>query len=386
MNALKLPNLRRDGRSLRERVTAAREATARILKRSNAMSASLSYHEHDAHHPTLRERMKAAASTTARILHFPTRQRTPGRTVLESWSDAPAVGADGLYLRRGTRWFKYHETARYTGFALVADDAEHADTDTELLELGRTYDEVQAELAAFEREVEPRVKKDGKFLSLHEIPDYDDIEERRGGFAERLYDIGAEMAEHTPKTVEGWKLCARVLRTEADEFWNPERPNSEWPHLLAGKLIDAAAVRITTAPALTAHDPIFPAIEAHRAAKAEMDAAKRARADAEAALGEPDWPDGWMLNDELAARWRNDPATQAAVARSSAAMGAEESAMRALIAATPTTDAGRVALARYGCELESAEVGTPGCGASAAYRILAAFARIPEQNAELIEE
>jgi hypothetical protein len=52
-----------------------------------------------------------------------------------------------------------------------------------------------------------------------------------------------------------------------------------------------------------------------------------------------------------------------------------------MVGTVPTTDAGRLALARYGCELERDD-GPPCSGAPVAYRILAALAGIPEENAD----
>lgn len=59
-----------------------------------------------------------------------------------------------------------------------------------------------------------------------------------------------------------------------------------------------------------------------------------------------------------------------------------------MLATVPTTQAGRLALMRYGCELEaSGEYGGPPCdGSPEAYRILAALAGIPEENAPMPDQ
>ena len=58
-----------------------------------------------------------------------------------------------------------------------------------------------------------------------------------------------------------------------------------------------------------------------------------------------------------------------------------------MLATVPTTAAGRLALTRYGCELEaSGNGGPPCCGSPESYRILAALAGIPEQNAPMPDE
>ena len=147
-----------------------------------------------------------------------------------------------------------------------------------------------------------------------------------------------------------------------------------------GAAIPATAV---AAPALAGTDPIFAAIEAHRAIKAELETARDALHRAEKALGVTDWPIGYMHYPECVAAYDGDPAVQAAKDRHWITLNAEEELFSALLATAPTTEAGRHAFMRYGCELEG---GPPCAGAPEAYRILAALAGIPEENAPMDDE
>jgi hypothetical protein len=108
------------------------------------------------------------------------------------------------------------------------------------------------------------------------------------------------------------------------------------------------------------HDPIFAAIEAHRVALNASEKASAARAAVEQPMigardrGEITWDQFHGLMD--------DPTFIPLVDRGMAAMEAEENAFQAMLATVPTTEPGRRALARYGCELE-AEDGPPCCAA-----------------------
>jgi hypothetical protein len=64
-------------------------------------------------------------------------------------------------------------------------------------------------------------------------------------------------------------------------------------------------------------------------------------------------------------------------------MDAEEEAFRAMLATVPTTHAGRLPLARYGCKIDDENI--PCCGAPLSF-VLAALAGIPEQNAPMPDE
>ena len=150
--------------------------------------------------------------------------------------------------------------------------------------------------------------------------------------------------------------------------------------LVAGLGAAIPAATVAAVPALAGTDPILAAIEAHRKADAEDDAAHDARDAAEWAF-----PDGWGADPELRAKWDADPVVQAAVDRAMAAMAAEESAFRALLATKPATEAGWIALARYGCDLDL-EGNVPCTGAPRPFRVLAALAGIAEQNAQMDDE
>ncbi len=150
-------------------------------------------------------------------------------------------------------------------------------------------------------------------------------------------------------------------------------------NLLATATVAAAASPIGIAAASTA-DPIFAAIEAHRAAQAEVEAASAARNAAEEALGLPGWPAGWSVTPEYNSRWEDDPAVQAALNRQQSAWDAEGEAMRLMICTKPTTAAGLLAFACYGCELQSERLGGvqhhyyTGHGGDPAHNVLAAIA------------
>jgi hypothetical protein len=140
-----------------------------------------------------------------------------------------------------------------------------------------------------------------------------------------------------------------------------------------GAAIPAAAV---AAPALAGIDPIYAAIEAHKAALKISQEASAAREEVEAPFfAERDKNKDWdILSWET--RWRSDPIIQAAVDRGMAGLATEEAAFNALLETTPTTEAGRLALGRYGCEMAEAEDGAPITGANPAYRVLAALVGI----------
>jgi hypothetical protein len=149
-----------------------------------------------------------------------------------------------------------------------------------------------------------------------------------------------------------------------------------------GAAIPAAAV--AAGPALAGTDPIYAAIEAHRAALNASEEASAARDAVEEPMivardkGEMTWD---QFHDRM-----EDPTLMPLVDRSSAALEAEETAFNALLATAPTTEAGRLALGRYGCELAQEEDGTPCTGANPAYRVLAALVGISTADPPMTDE
>ena len=69
-------------------------------------------------------------------------------------------------------------------------------------------------------------------------------------------------------------------------------------------------------------------------------------------------------------------------------MACDRQAFQALLQTTPTTEAGCVALARYGCEMEAElhDDGAPLSRRSPAHRILAALAGIREEGGDPDDE
>jgi hypothetical protein len=131
-------------------------------------------------------------------------------------------------------------------------------------------------------------------------------------------------------------------------------------------------------------DPIFAAIEAHRIAEAAEEVASEARAAVEEPL-RARYEKGALTFTEWRRCLDENPGFQVLVDRSMAALDDEENAFRALLATVPTTEAGRLALMRYGCELDL-EGNVPCTGAPRPFRVLAALAGIPEQNAPMPDE
>jgi hypothetical protein len=287
--------------------------------------------------------------------------------------------------------------------------------DAELLELGRAFDAATAVADRYDREIQ---KPASRALEAKVAPRPDEgspgypawsarwkaayasdlvpIEQEGDRLEDAVTEIAERIAEHEPETLEGLAVSLRALRRIEPELWGRLR-RVACINRFAGTVIDAAVrladirqadpdnsnrralgVALASSPE---PDPIFAAIDAHRAAMAASTEATRARAKAEAKIGMPDWPVGWMLDDELKVRWKGDAALQAAIARSVETMEAEEDAFRAMLSAAAATEAGRMVLLHYACVLERPN-GPPCSGAGPAYRIAAALVGIREENAE----
>jgi hypothetical protein len=63
-----------------------------------------------------------------------------------------------------------------------------------------------------------------------------------------------------------------------------------------------------------------------------------------------------------------------------------EAAFNALLATTPTSEAGRLAFGRYGCELALERHGDPCTGANPAYRVPAALVAISTADLPMDED
>jgi hypothetical protein len=136
-------------------------------------------------------------------------------------------------------------------------------------------------------------------------------------------------------------------------------------------LIGLAAVPLAPIPVLAGEpDPVFAAIEVHRRARADVGSVRAARKAAQEALGVPGWPNGYMLSPEHKERWNSDAALQVEMDRQQPAFDVEEAAFLAMLSA-PGTEAGRLALAAYGCELTTESEGGP---------VLRLFARSPHSR------
>lgn len=153
-----------------------------------------------------------------------------------------------------------------------------------------------------------------------------------------------------------------------------------------------AAVAVSPLPAFggggPGTDPIFAAIERHRAAADRSSAAHEAYQEADQAV--KTWRPGTTMDkaeySEYRKLWDTDPRVQAALQRSGEARQIRDDAFLAILGTKPTTDAGLVALAAYGVELDGEEEGVICEAAPPAVRILAAIAGLPEVPVEIDDE
>jgi hypothetical protein len=303
--------------------------------------------------------MRAAGAKTAQILHLRPRDRDSfgGPTTLEFG------GGGGVH------------------------------PDAELLELGRQFDAAVAALERYDREITKPASRafdakvgprpDGDDPEYHArwkaayTTDLEPIERASETLLDLVRDLAARVTEFEPETLDGLAVMVRVLRREQSEMWR--QGPGENP--LVATVVDAAVrfARIEVPGAVSAAtdqqrvrwllnrarqaldevealgindvpddvpavepDPIFAAIEAHRAADAALLAAEEAR----------------------------DLEVPGADERLEAANAAEIAAFRNVLRTPATTEDGKIAKARYGCEMVD-----EGC-VNAALRILFAMAAL----------